>query len=138
MDKHCPLLPPPQPRQRDRWKGGERDEGRDKARADLRIGEEEDDGLVLQACLHEAVLDVLSPLCKAVVLGELDLEAVVVRSKGEQTYTLAAVCEKGVSITTHVGCTIIWMSYNTWVWTCPSMYQKERKKERKKERMIDR
>lgn len=45
---------------------------------DLRVREEENNGLVFEAGFLHHLLQILSPLCDAVVLGQLDLEALVI------------------------------------------------------------
>eukprot|EP00965_Chrysotila_dentata_P189855 6173554-Pleurochrysis_carterae.AAC.1 len=49
---------------------------------DLRVGEEEDDGLALLPRLEQHALQVVSPFNLAVALGDLDLEAFEVRHGG--------------------------------------------------------
>ena len=50
----------------------------------LGVTEEEDDCLVFKASLQQTALDILSPFCYAIVLCQLNLEAVILRSEIEQ------------------------------------------------------
>ena len=60
-------------------------EGRaDRTVEHLRVTEQEHHGLVVDARLHHDFLDVFAPLGHAIVLGQLDLEALVLRPARKQ------------------------------------------------------
>lgn len=58
---------------------------------DLSISEEKDDWQILETSLQETGLYILSPLWHSVVLGQLNLETVVVRPAHSQTQCTASV-----------------------------------------------
>ena len=58
----------------------------------LSVTEEEHHLLVVQTCLQKDILHIVSPLLNAIVLGQLNLEAVVVCPERESDHTTLTTC----------------------------------------------